>query len=103
MGNPDGEDKPNKKFYDPRVWIRKAEEAMIKRADESFEFLNSKGSLGIDWKAWTNSGGHLHAYLIRRSHYCFLAVNFRFFDVANFNPVYLQASIIPIIEGRSIF
>jgi len=23
IGNPDGEDKPNKKFYDPRVWIRK--------------------------------------------------------------------------------
>jgi len=39
---------------------------------------------------------------IRRSHYYFLAVNFRFFDVANFNPVYLQASIIPIIEGHSI-
>merc|ERR550519_2758446 len=50
VGNPEGEDKPNKKFYDPRVWIRKAEEAMIKRADESFEFLNSKGSLGSDWK-----------------------------------------------------
>merc|ERR1711951_248211 len=33
-------DKPNKKYYDPRVWIRKAEEAMIKRADESFEFLS---------------------------------------------------------------
>jgi len=50
VGNPEGEDKPNKKYYDPRVWIRKAEEAMIKRADESFEFLNSKGSLGSDWK-----------------------------------------------------
>lgn len=24
IGNPDGDDKPNKKFYDPRVWIRKA-------------------------------------------------------------------------------
>lgn len=24
IGNPDGEDKPNKKFYDPRVWVRKA-------------------------------------------------------------------------------
>lgn len=23
IGNPDGEEKPNKKFYDPRVWIRK--------------------------------------------------------------------------------
>ena len=24
IGNPDGEEKPNKKFYDPRVWVRKA-------------------------------------------------------------------------------
>lgn len=28
IGNPDGEDKPNKKFYDPRVWVRKASNAM---------------------------------------------------------------------------
>jgi fructose-bisphosphate aldolase class II len=27
IGNPEGEDKPNKKFYDPRSWIRKSEEA----------------------------------------------------------------------------
>lgn len=26
IGNPDGEEKPNKKFYDPRVWIRKVSE-----------------------------------------------------------------------------
>merc|ERR1712018_672530 len=44
VGNPDGEDKPNKKFYDPRVWIRAAEEAMIKRANESFKFLNAANS-----------------------------------------------------------
>merc|ERR1719336_1536363 len=50
VGNPDGEDKPNKKFYDPRVWIRASEETMIARAKESFEFLGSKGSLGEDWK-----------------------------------------------------
>merc|ERR1719384_856144 len=30
VGNPEGPDKPNKKFYDPRVWIRAAEESMIK-------------------------------------------------------------------------
>jgi fructose/tagatose bisphosphate aldolase len=30
IGNPDGEDKPNKKNYDPRVWLRKAEEAMVR-------------------------------------------------------------------------
>ena len=39
VGNPDGEDKPNKKFYDPRVWIRAAEESMIKRAQESLTIL----------------------------------------------------------------
>lgn len=29
IGNPDGADKPNKKKYDPRVWLRKAEESMV--------------------------------------------------------------------------
>merc|ERR1711957_613645 len=33
IGNPLGADKPNKKFYDPRVWIRKSEESMIKRCE----------------------------------------------------------------------
>merc|ERR1719268_735923 len=49
IGNPDGADKPNKKFYDPRVWIRAAEESMIKRALESFENLNGKNVLGDNW------------------------------------------------------
>uniref|UniRef100_A0A6A7GAH2 fructose-bisphosphate aldolase n=1 Tax=Hirondellea gigas TaxID=1518452 RepID=A0A6A7GAH2_9CRUS len=40
MGNPEGDDKPNKKNYDPRVWIRKAEESMIRRLDEAFISLN---------------------------------------------------------------
>jgi len=31
IGNPDGEDKPNKSYYDPRVWIRKSETSMINR------------------------------------------------------------------------
>ena len=44
VGNPEGEDKPNKKFYDPRVWIRAAEESMIARAHESFKSLNSANS-----------------------------------------------------------
>ena len=39
VGNPDGEDKPNKKYYDPRVWVRAAEESMIKRAQESLTIL----------------------------------------------------------------
>nr|ALS04561.1 fructose-bisphosphate aldolase [Pseudodiaptomus poplesia] len=49
VGNPEGEDKPNKKFYDPRVWLRAAEESMIKRANESFKNLNGVNALGDDW------------------------------------------------------
>ena len=40
LGNPDGEDKPNKKYYDPRVWLRKGEESFITRLREAFEDLN---------------------------------------------------------------
>jgi hypothetical protein len=44
IGNPLGADKPNKKFYDPRVWLRKAEEAMTARVEISMEKLLSKGT-----------------------------------------------------------
>ncbi len=40
LGNPEGADKPNKKFYDPRVWVRKAEESMVARLKIAFEDLN---------------------------------------------------------------
>ena len=40
IGNPDGEDKPNKKHYDPRVWLRKGEESMSARLRQTFEDLN---------------------------------------------------------------
>lgn len=40
LGNPEGEDKPNKKYYDPRVWLRKGEESFCKRLEESFNDLN---------------------------------------------------------------
>ncbi len=43
IGNPEGDDKPNKKYYDPRVWLRKGEESIIKRLKESFEDLNCIG------------------------------------------------------------
>jgi len=43
IGNPEGEDKPNKKFYDPRVWLRKGEESMVKRLEKTFADLNSVG------------------------------------------------------------
>jgi fructose-bisphosphate aldolase class II len=41
IGNPEGEDKPNKKYYDPRVWLRKGEETFIARLREAFEDLNA--------------------------------------------------------------
>ncbi len=40
LGNPEGDDKPNKKYYDPRVWLRKGEESFIKRLEVAFEDLN---------------------------------------------------------------
>ncbi len=43
IGNPDGEDKPNKKYYDPRVWLRKAEESMVARVGLSLEKLGAVG------------------------------------------------------------
>jgi fructose-bisphosphate aldolase class II len=39
IGNPTGADKPNKKFYDPRVWTRKSEESMIDRIKLAMERL----------------------------------------------------------------
>lgn len=45
IGNPEGDDKPNKKYYDPRVWLRKGEEAFIARLKEAFEDLNATGRL----------------------------------------------------------
>jgi len=40
IGNPEGEDKPNKKHYDPRVWLRKGEETFVKRLSQAFDDLN---------------------------------------------------------------
>ncbi|MDP5031787.1 MAG: class II fructose-bisphosphate aldolase [Paraglaciecola sp.] len=40
IGNPDGEDKPNKKVYDPRVWLRQSEEYMVERLLQCFQDLN---------------------------------------------------------------
>jgi fructose-bisphosphate aldolase class II len=41
LGNPEGDDKPNKKYYDPRVWLRKGAESMIERLELAFEDLNA--------------------------------------------------------------
>jgi len=43
--NPDGDDKPNKKYYDPRVWVRKGEETFSSRLVQAFEDLNNVGTL----------------------------------------------------------
>ncbi|NOY37056.1 MAG: class II fructose-bisphosphate aldolase [Chlorobi bacterium] len=41
IGNPEGEDKPNKKYYDPRKWLRAGEEKFIERLTEAFVDLNA--------------------------------------------------------------
>ena len=41
LGNPDGADKPNKKYYDPRKWLRKGEESVVNRLLVAYEDLNS--------------------------------------------------------------
>jgi len=40
IGNPEGEDKPNKSYYDPRKWLRAGEESMRDRVIKAFEELN---------------------------------------------------------------
>lgn len=45
LGNPEGPDSPNKKYYDPRVWLRKGQESIIARLQEAFDELGSKNSL----------------------------------------------------------
>ena len=41
IGNPTGVDSPNKKYYDPRVWLRKGEETFVSRLKLAFEDLNA--------------------------------------------------------------
>lgn len=45
IGNPEGDDSPNKKYYDPRVWLRKGEESFITRLEKAFEDLNNVNTL----------------------------------------------------------
>ncbi len=40
IGNPEGEDVPNKKYYDPRKWLREGEKSMIERLKVAFADLN---------------------------------------------------------------
>jgi fructose-bisphosphate aldolase, class II len=41
LGNPEGADSPNKKYYDPRNWLRKGEENFVKRLEIAFDMLNA--------------------------------------------------------------
>ena len=45
VGNPDGEDKPNKKYYDPRVWVREGEKTMSKRLVVALDDFYTAGKL----------------------------------------------------------
>ena len=41
LGNPEGADKPNKKYYDPRVWLRAGQAGMVERLQQAHSDLNS--------------------------------------------------------------
>jgi len=45
IGNPEGDDKPNKKQYDPRVWLRAGEASFVARLEQAFQELNNVGTL----------------------------------------------------------
>ena len=45
IGNPEGSDAPNKKYYDPRVWLRSGESTFVERLKKAFEDLNNINTL----------------------------------------------------------
>ena len=45
IGNPEGSENPNKKYYDPRAWLRKGEETFKARLTKAFEDLNNINTL----------------------------------------------------------
>ena len=45
IGNPEGDDVPNKKYYDPRKWIRDSELTFINRLEQAFADLNNVNTL----------------------------------------------------------
>jgi fructose-bisphosphate aldolase class II len=45
IGNPDGDDQPNKKHYDPRRWLREGEVTFKKRLAQAFKDLNNVNTL----------------------------------------------------------
>ena len=47
IGNPEGDDKPNKKYYDPRAAVRAAEASTVDRLGQCFDDLLCVGVLGL--------------------------------------------------------
>ncbi len=45
IGNPDGQDLPNKKYYDPRKWLREGEATFKTRLKQAFKDLNNVNTL----------------------------------------------------------
>ena len=45
IGNPEGEDVPNKKYYDPRKWVREGENSFMNRLKQAFKDLNNINTL----------------------------------------------------------
>lgn len=45
IGNPEGDEKPNKKYYDPRVWLREGEKTFKTRLVQAFKDLNNVNTL----------------------------------------------------------
>ena len=49
IGNPTGDDSPNKKYYDPRKWLREGELTFVKRLEQSFADLNNINTLNWNY------------------------------------------------------
>ena len=45
IGNPEGNENPNKKYYDPRKWIREGEKSFVERLSKAFHDLNNVNTL----------------------------------------------------------
>lgn len=45
VGNPDGEDKPNKKYFDPRVWVREGEKTMSTRITQALGIFHTQNQI----------------------------------------------------------
>ena len=59
LGNPEGDDKPNKKYYDPRVWLRKGEDSFSKRLEQAFRarVCSESSERGFGARVWSEGFG----------------------------------------------